>query len=106
MTIPHEQFHLDKAKQLKPSDQIMFRELDDESVLLNLHDESYYTLNSSGTIIWKELGNNQPLANAYQSFKKHYNLKDEQAKVDFNELVQEFVDKQFGKLKAFVVQDG
>jgi hypothetical protein len=102
MTKPHEYYHLDKNKQLKPSDQIMFRELDDESVLLNLHDESYYTLNSSGTFIWKELQNHHSLTAVYQIFKNHYNLKDEQAKVDFNELLSDLVDKKFGKMEPIL----
>lgn len=106
MTTSQELFHQDKTRLLKPSDQIMFRELDDESVLLNLHDESYYTLNESGTVIWKELSKEYPFAEAYKNFKKHYQLNEEQAKTDFNELVQQLVEKQFGVIEPYVTQNG
>ena len=72
MAITPIDFYSSEALQFKFSNKIMFRELDEESVLLNLNDESYYALNATGTFLWKELVRNQSLANAFVSFKKHY----------------------------------
>ena len=106
MATPPIDFHSSEALQFKFSNKIMFRELDDESVLLNLNDESYYTLNASGTFLWKELVLNQSLANAFLKFKKHYQVETEQAKLDFTELVQRLLDKQFGKIESMAVSGG
>ena len=84
----------------------MFRELDEESVLLNLNDESYYALNATGTFLWKELVRNQSLANAFFKFKKHYQVETEQAKLDFTELVQKLIDKKFGEIESMAVSGG
>ncbi len=106
MNTPVDPFHMDKTKKLKISDQIMFRELEDESVLLNLHDESYYTLNSSGTFIWNLLERADTIEDAYQSFKTHYKLPEDQAALDFNELIKELLEKKFCELESLDMDDG
>ena len=103
MATPPIDFYSSEALQFKFSNKIMFRELDEESVLLNLNDESYYTLNTSGTFLWKELVQDQSLANAFLKFKKHYQVETEQAKCDFTELLQRLLDKKFGKIEPMAV---
>tara|TARA_E500000178_G_C16905247_1_gene699958 strand:- start:501 stop:821 length:321 start_codon:yes stop_codon:yes gene_type:complete len=106
MATPPIDFYSSEALQFKFSNKIMFRELDEESVLLNLNDESYYALNATGTFLWKELVRNQSLANAFVSFKKHYQVDTEQAKLDFTELVQKLIDKKFGEIESMAVSGG
>lgn len=106
MATPPIDFYSSEALQFKFSNKIMFRELDEESVLLNLNDESYYALNATGTFLWKELVRNQSLANAFVSFKKHYQVDTEQAKLDFTELVQRLIDKKFGEIESMAVSGG
>ena len=106
MATPPIDFYSSEALQFKFSNKIMFRELDEESVLLNLNDESYYALNATGTFLWKELVRNQSLANAFVSFKKHYQVETEQAKLDFTELVQKLIDKKFGEIESMAVSGG
>ncbi|HBP54438.1 MAG: PqqD family protein [Limisphaerales bacterium] len=106
MATPPIDFYSSEALQFKFSNKIMFRELDEESVLLNLNDESYYALNATGTFLWKELVRNQSLANAFVSFKKHYQVETEQAKLDFTELVQRLIDKKFGEIESMAVSGG
>ena len=106
MAITPIDFYSSEALQFKFSNKIMFRELDEESVLLNLNDESYYALNATGTFLWKELVRNQSLANAFVSFKKHYQVDTEQAKLDFTELVQRLIDKKFGEIESMAVSGG
>ena len=83
----------------------MFRELDDESVLLNLHDESYYTLNQSGTFLWNQFTKGGSLNKVYLIFREHYQLEEKQAKVDLNEIVHEFIEKKFATLEPIMHED-
>jgi len=76
----------------------MFRELQQESVLLNLHDESYYALNQSGTYLWHLLLQEGSLRAAFLRFQDHYKLEDARALKDFNAIVEELLTKQFGTL--------
>ena len=78
----------------------MFRELEDESVILNLNDESYYSLNSTGTVIWKLLQTDSSLQEVFSEFKKQFEVDTNQAASDFNLLVHQLLDKKFGTLET------
>lgn len=94
-----EKYHLSDQFKFEPSTNIMFRELDDESVLLNLNDESYYSLNNTGTVIWNLLQTSPSVKEAYLSFKNQFDIEEERASDDFKNLLNQLLEKQFGTLK-------
>lgn len=78
----------------------MFRELEDESVLLNLNDESYYSLNSTGTMIWNLLQSCSTLKDAFYEFQKQFEIETAKAAADFDQLMKQLLEKQFGTLET------
>ena len=94
-----EEFHQSEQLKFEASTNIMFRELDDESVLLNLNDESYYSLNNTGTVIWNLLQTCPSVKEAFLSFKNQFKIEDDQASKDFKNLLKQLLEKQFGTLK-------
>ncbi|MDA7617972.1 PqqD family protein [Verrucomicrobia bacterium] len=99
MTTDKTTYHLDQELQFKKSEMVMFQELDGETVLLNLVDESYYTLNESGTLIWTLLDKSTSTRDAYLAFQKNYDLDDPTASTDFNALIEDLTKNQFGILE-------
>lgn len=93
-----EEYHQSENFNFETSSNIMFRELEDESVILNLNDESYYSLNSTGTIIWNLLQTSSSLKEAFEAFKNQFEVESSNASTDFNHLIHELVEKQFGTL--------
>lgn len=93
-----EEYHQYDHFKFETSSNIMFRELEDESVILSLNDESYYSLNSTGTIIWNLLQTSSSLKEAFGAFKNQFEVKSNKASTDFDLLIHELVEKQFGTL--------
>lgn len=93
------EFHLSEHLKFQPSSNIMFRELEDESVILNLNDEAYYSLNGTGTIIWNLLQTSSSLSEVFSEFQKQFQVDATKAASDFNQLIHELLDKQFGTLE-------
>ena len=93
-----EEYHQYDHFKFETSSNIMFRELEDESVILNLNDESYYSLNSTGMIIWNLLQTSPSLKEAFEAFKNQFEVESGKASTDFHLLIHELVEKQFGTL--------
>lgn len=53
-------------------DEVLFRELDGEAVLLNLETGIYFGLNPVGTRIWQLIGNQRPLADVLAILQREY----------------------------------
>jgi len=70
-------------------DEVMFRDLDGEAVLLNLDNENYYGLDEVGTRIWTVLTTTNSIQEAYDILINEYDTEPEVLKVDLSELVQE-----------------
>ena len=94
-----EEYHQSDHFKFETSSNIMFRELEDESVILNLNDESYYSLNSTGTVIWNLLQSSSSLKEAFLTFKSKFEVEPSKASSDFNHLIHELVEKKFGALE-------
>lgn len=94
-----EEFHLSDQK-FQSSSNIMFRELEDESVLLNLNDESYYSLNTTGTMIWNLLQSCSTLKDTFYEFQKQFEIEPAKAAADFDQLMKQLLEKQFGTLET------
>ncbi len=71
---------------------VLFRELDGEAVLLNLDDESYYGLDEVGTRMWIVLEASKTISEAYNKLLSEFEVDAERLKVDMIELIQELND--------------
>jgi hypothetical protein len=74
-----------------PSD-ILFRELDGESVILNLGTGCYFGLQEVGTRMWAALTASESIQAAYEILLAEYEVDAEQLRRDLEELVGKLVE--------------
>lgn len=70
-------------------DGVMVRELEGESVLLNLNSESYFGLDDVGTRMWAALTDSDSIEKAYDALLAEYEVEPEQLRTD----LCSFIDK-------------
>ena len=66
---------------------VYVRELDGESVLLNLNTESYFGLDAVGTRVWQVLTSTQSVAVAYDVLLQEYDVEPARLSSDLSELI-------------------
>ena len=77
-------------KNVKVPDDIMFQELSNgEIVFLNLDNETYYGLDGSGTIFWKEITGTKNIETAYNNLLEIFDVTPSDLMKDLNNLLEE-----------------
>jgi hypothetical protein len=74
-----------------PSD-VLFQELEGESVLLNLQSERYYGLDDIGTRLWQLLAENGDVAAACEQLVKEYDVEEDILRQDVAQLITKMAD--------------
>ncbi len=74
---------------VKPADKVMWSRIDDEAILLNLHNGYYYTLNSVGCDIWKLLDGTQTVQDIARALCTIYEVTQAQSETDLLALLHE-----------------
>jgi hypothetical protein len=73
---------------------VLMRELDGESVILDLNDEDYYGLDEIGTRIWQVLIESDTIGDAIKILTSEYAVEPGQLEKDLEEFVTDLVDKK------------
>ncbi len=81
------------------SDQVMFRELDGEAVILNLNDDSYYGLDEVGTRLWQLLISSESLEAVCQTMLNEYDVPDDTLRRDIEEFVRQLLSRRMIELR-------
>ncbi len=68
---------------------VVFRQLDDEAVLLDLKSGTYFGLNTVGTRIWQLLGEGSPLSTVLDTLAEEYDVTRDELERDLLSLSQE-----------------
>jgi len=77
-------------KSIKVPDDVLFQELSNgEIVFLNLDNESYYGLDNTGSIIWKELTNTGNIEIAYNNLLELFDVTPRKLKNDLESLLED-----------------
>ena len=77
-------------KSLKVPPDLLYQELSNgEMVFLNLDNESYFGLDGTGTIIWKELTNTKNIENAYNNLLEVFDVTPGKLRNDLESLLKE-----------------
>ena len=79
---------------IRVSEDVVFREIDGEAVLLELGTGIYFGLNEVGTRIWGLLQRDGSLRNAYEAMQEQYDVPGEQLERDLLELVNQLLVKR------------
>lgn len=73
------------------SNQIIFRELQGEGVLLNLDTEQYFGLDDIGTRIWSLLASQKDIQEVFDVLATEYDVTPEQLHQDLDGLIQDLI---------------
>jgi len=71
------------------NDNVLFREMDGEAVILNLNNECYYGLDAVGTRMWNVMTTTPSLEEAHRQLLEEYDVESETLKRDIENLVDE-----------------
>ena len=74
-------------------DNVLFRQLEDESVILHLNKEVYYGLDDVGTRMWTVLAKSETIQAAFDILADEYDTDPESLENDLTGLVEKLVDK-------------
>ncbi|HEY9851466.1 MAG TPA: PqqD family protein [Leptolyngbyaceae cyanobacterium] len=74
------------------AEDVLFRELDGESVILNLKSERYFGLDEVGTRMWEVLSSCESIEDAYEVLLSEYDVVPEQLRNDLYKLIENLVE--------------
>ena len=79
---------------LQIPDTTLVREFDGESVLLNLKNESYFGLDTTGTFIWQRIAEGRTLKEIEHALTERFDVDLETAAQDLHAFVQDLLESQ------------
>jgi len=74
-------------------DNVMFRELEGESVILDLDSESYFGLDEVGTRMWLAVTGAASIQEAFDELAREYEVEPDTLRADLGELLATLVDR-------------
>ena len=74
-------------------DDVLFRKLDGEAVILNLKSEEYFGLDEVGTDMLKELTSSNSIQTTYEKLLKEYAVDEETLHRDLTDFIYKLLDK-------------
>ena len=80
-----------RSGRVRATEGTLFRELQGESVLLNLGSESYFGLDEVGTRMWVVLTAADSIQASYESLLAEYDVEPEQLREDLDALIGKLV---------------
>ncbi len=78
---------------LRVSDDVVFRELDGEAVILNLDSGIYFGLDEVGTRFWQLIEQDGRVALALEALEAEYDVETDVLRADVDRLVDALVEK-------------
>jgi hypothetical protein len=75
------------------SDEALIRELDDESVILDLKSEQYFGLDDVGTLIWHRLEEGSSLGEIAEAITEEFEVDQDTATADLHEFVADLEEQ-------------
>ena len=79
-------------------DNVLFRQLEEESVILHLNTESYYGLDDVGTRMWTVLTGSETIQAAFETLTAEYDAEPEVLQKDLTGLIENLLDKELLEL--------
>jgi hypothetical protein len=71
---------------------ILFRQVEDEAVLLHVPSGTYYGLSTTGILLWEAMQNKQPLTSVADAIVAEYEVDKSQVLEDLQMLLQNLLD--------------
>jgi hypothetical protein len=78
---------------IRIADEVIFRVLSDEAVILNLATTTYFGLNSVGTCLWQLIAEHGSEEKVIEAFLAEYEVEESQLRQDLANLIQQLMQK-------------
>jgi len=85
---------------IKQSEEILFQDIEDELIILNINDENYLGLDQVGTRMWNVLLNCNTTKDAYDQLLQEYEVEPTTLKKDLNNFINELLKNNLVKLTS------
>lgn len=79
---------------VKINEEVLFQNLEDGAVLLNINTEQYFGLDEVGTSIWNSLNETDSVEATYQKLLDEYEVEPEQLNKDLHDLINKLAEHQ------------
>lgn len=76
---------------------VIWKVIDDETVILNPEKDEYYTLNNTGTAVWGLIDKGKDLEKLVGELLKQYNASENELKADVKKIIKDLLDKKLIK---------
>jgi hypothetical protein len=86
-----------ESRLVQPED-VLFQELEDESILLNVTTGEYYGLNPSGHRMWAALTTSDSIRDAYEQLLASYDVPADDLKLDLIELISNLLNQRLVRI--------
>ena len=73
---------------IKVPDEVLMREMDGESVILNMANENYYGLDPVGTRFWSHLTEANSIQQAFESLCEEFDVEKQTLQADLKEFLE------------------
>lgn len=80
------------VKSIDVSDEVAEREVIDQTILLNLEDGEYYSLDDTAAFVWSLIKTTDNLEKIKADYQQQFNTDLESAEKDLREIISEFED--------------
>jgi hypothetical protein len=80
-------------QRLTVPDNVLFRELEGESVILDLDSESYFGLDEVGTRIWQQVTESATIEEAFAALTREYDVEADELRADLYELLGTLLER-------------
>jgi len=87
------------AQRISVPDDVLMRELEGESVILDLTSEKYFGLNDIGTRMWQIIEDSDTLQQAYDVLLQEYNVEPKRLQRDMKDLIEQLVASNLLRLE-------
>ncbi len=84
---------------IKINEDVLFQNLEDGAVLLNIETEQYFGLDEIGTLIWNGLNSNKSIEEISQQLLDEYDVESEKLDQDVEKLIDNLVKYQLISLE-------
>jgi hypothetical protein len=77
------------------SKQYLWKEIGDQVVILHFESGRYFSLNASGSLIWKAALDNLSIEQIIEQLRTEFDVDQETARQDAEQMVRSFVEREF-----------
>lgn len=85
---------------VRPCEDVLFRDVDGEAVILNLDTEIYFGLNDSGTTIWLALTESETVGIAIKKLSQEFEVEESELRADISEFVSRLQEKGLVEVRS------